>query len=88
MALKTIHAPHILLPRKGVDLTAFAVIACDQFTSNQEYWKEVDKLCEGKPSTYHMMFPEAYLGKVDEEKYISQINKTIQEYLDDEVLVD
>ncbi len=88
MALKTIHAPHILLPRKGVDLNAFAVIACDQFTSNQEYWKEVDKLCEGKPSTYHMMFPEAYLGKVDEEKYISQINKTIQEYLDDEVLVD
>ena len=88
MVLKTIHAPHILLPRKGVDLTAFAVIACDQFTSNQEYWKEVDKLCEGKPSTYHMMFPEAYLGKVDEEKYISQINKTIQEYLDDKVLVD
>ena len=88
MSLKTIHAPHILLPRKGVDLNAFAVIACDQFTSNQEYWKEVDKLCEGKPSTYHMMFPEAYLGKVDEEKYISQINKTIQEYLDDKVLVD
>ena len=88
MSLKTIKAPHILLPRRGVDLSSFAVIACDQFTSNLEYWKEVEKLTKNKPSTYHMMFPEAYLGKVDEEKYIENINKTIQEYLDDGVLVD
>ena len=88
MSLKTIKAPHILLPRPGVDLTSFAVIACDQFTSNLEYWKEVEKLTKNKPSTYHMMFPEAYLGKVDEEKYIENINKNIQGYLDDGVLVD
>jgi uncharacterized protein (DUF1015 family) len=88
MSFKTIKAPHILLPRPGVDLTSFAVIACDQFTSNLEYWKEVEKLTKNKPSTYHMMFPEAYLGKVDEEKYIENINKNIQGYLDDGVLVD
>ena len=88
MSLKTIKAPHILLPRPGVDLTSFAVIACDQFTSNLDYWKEVEKLTKNKPSTYHMMFPEAYLGKVDEEKYIENINKNIQGYLDDGVLVD
>jgi len=86
--LKTIVAPHILLPRKDVDLHSFAVIACDQFTSNQEYWKQVHELTKGKPSTYHMMLPEAYLGKVDEEKYIAQINKTIEGYLKDGVLVD
>lgn len=85
---KTIIAPHILLPRKDIDLHAFAVIACDQFTSNQEYWKQVDEIAKGKPSTYHMMFPEAYLGKVDEEKYIAKINKTIEGYLKDGVLVD
>lgn len=86
--LKTIKAPHILLPKKGVDLTSFAVIACDQFTSNQEYWKQVHDLVKDKPSTYHMMFPEAYLGKVDEEKYIANINKTIDRYLSDSTLVD
>lgn len=84
----TIKASHILLPRKGVDLNAFAVIACDQFTSNQEYWKKVDELAKGKPSTYHMMLPEAYLGHVDEKSYIDQINKNIQGYLNDGVLVD
>lgn len=84
----TIRAPHILLPREGVDLNAFAVIACDQFTSNQDYWKEVDKLTKGKPSTYHMMFPEAYLGHTDEKVYIDQINKNIKEYLDKQILVD
>lgn len=86
--MPTIIAPHILLPNKDVDLNAFAVIACDQFTSNMEYWEKVDKLAKGKPSTYHMMFPEAYLGHVDEEKYIAKINKNIQEYLDKNVLVD
>ena len=86
--LKTIKAPHILLPKKGVDLTSFAVIACDQFTSNQEYWKQVHELVKDKPSTYHMMFPEAYLGKVDEEKYIANINKTIDRYLSEGTLVD
>lgn len=86
--MPTIIAPHILLPNKDVDLNAFAVIACDQFTSNMEYWEKVDKLAKGKPSTYHMMFPEAYLGHVDEEKYIANINKNIQEYLDKNILVD
>ncbi len=86
--MPTIVAPHILLPRKDVDLNAFAVIACDQFTSNLEYWNDVDKLTKNKPSTYHMMFPEAYLGHVDEGKYIANINKNIEEYLDKNVLVD
>lgn len=84
----SIRAPHILLPRKDIDLNAFAVIACDQFTSNIPYWKEVEKLAEGKPSTYHMMFPEAYLGHVDEEAYISKINQTIDKYLKENILVD
>ena len=36
--IKTIHTPHIYLPRKGVDMSKYAVIACDQYTSNLEYW--------------------------------------------------
>lgn len=88
MAFKTIKAPHILLPRKGIDMTAWAVIACDQFTSQLDYWEDVEKLVGNKPSTLRMMFPEAYLGKVDEEAYIKKTNETIKKYLSDGTLVD
>lgn len=88
MSLRTIKAPHILLPRKGVDMNAWAVIACDQFTSNMEYWEDVEKLVGNKPSTLRMMFPEAYLGKVNDDAFIDQVNKTIQSYLDTHILED
>ncbi len=88
MEFTTIKAPHILLPNKNVDLSSFAVIACDQFTSNLDYWKSVEEIAKDKPSTLHMMFPEAYLGRVDERKYIDNINKTIDNYLRDGTLVD
>jgi len=88
MSFSTIRAPHILLPRKGVDMNAWAVIACDQFTSNMEYWEDVEKLVGDKPSTLRMMFPEAYLGKVDDVAFIDQVNKTIKSYLDTHILED
>ena len=88
MSFTTIKAPHILLPKKGVDMTKFAVIACDQFTSQLDYWDSLKKEIGDAPSTFHMMFPEAYLGKVDEPKYIEKINKTIESYLEDKTLVD
>lgn len=88
MAFTTIKAPHILLPKKGVDMNAWAVIACDQFTSNIKYWEDVERLVGDKPSTLRMMFPEAYLGRVDDTQFIKQVNSTIQNYLDSGVLVD
>ena len=88
MPFSTIRAPHILLPKKGVDMNAWAVIACDQFTSNMEYWEDVEKLVGDKPSTLRMMFPEAYLGKVDDVAFINNVNKTIQSYLDTHILED
>ena len=88
MPFSTIRAPHILLPKKGTDMTVFAVIACDQFTSQVDYWDSLKERIGNKPSTFHMMFPEAYLGRVDEEAYIEKINSTIQDYLDSQVLVD
>ena len=88
MSFTTIKAPHILLPKKGVNMTAWAVIACDQFTSQLDYWERVENLVGEQPSTLRMMFPEAYLGKVDEKAYIDKINETIQKYLDEKVLVD
>ena len=88
MAFSTIKAPHILLPKKGVDMTAWAVIACDQFTSQLDYWEDVEELVGDKPSTLRMMFPEAYLGKVEAKEFINIVNKNIQDYLDNGILVD
>jgi len=77
-----IKAPEILLPQ--TDMNKWAVVACDQFTSEPKYWEDVAKLTEGAPSTYHMILPEAYLGK-NNDKYISEINKNMFDYLNRDI---
>lgn len=73
--------PDIYLPRPGVDLTRWAVIACDQYTSQPEYWHKVEKIVGEAPSTLNMIFPEVYLGKPGAEERIRGIQKTMQDYL-------
>lgn len=46
-----VQIPQVYLPKKGIDLTRWAVIACDQFTSQPEYWQQVEKLVGDSPST-------------------------------------
>ena len=70
-----IQVPQILLPRKGVDLTRWAVIACDQFTSQPEYWQKVERLIGDAPSTNNLIFPEVYLEKPGEDTRISTIQE-------------
>ena len=88
MPFSTIKAPHILLPRKGVDMGAYAVIACDQFTSQIEYWDKLKEDIGNKVSTFHMIFPEAYLESVNGDEYINKINVNINKYLEKKDLVD
>lgn len=85
---RIVFAPHILLPEKGTDMTAYAVIACDQFTSQIEYWNDLRDMVGDKLSTFHMIYPEAYLENTNQEKYINQINANINKYLKDNRLVD
>jgi hypothetical protein len=59
-----LHPGGILLPQ-GVDLEKWAVIACDQFTSQPEYWQEVQRIVGGAPSTLEMIYPEAWLHEGD-----------------------
>ena len=47
---------HILLP-KDVDMTKWSVVACDQYTSEPEYWKEVEKEVGSTPSTLNLILP-------------------------------
>lgn len=51
----------ILLPREDVYLPAWAVVACDQFTSQPDYWEEAALQVGGQPSTLRLILPEVYL---------------------------
>lgn len=74
-----VKVPNILLP-KDVDMEKWAVIACDQFTSQEDYWKDLEKLVGKEKSTMNLIFPEVYLEK-DNSKRIEKINSTMDKYL-------
>ena len=69
-------------------MSAYAVIACDQFTSQVEYWNDLKDMIGDKLSTFHMIYPEAYLESTDQNEYIQKINQNIDSYLKDNLLVD
>ena len=70
----------ILLP-KDADMAKWAVIACDQFTSDQAYWDRVRAFAGDAPSTIHLILPEAELGSEGEAAHIAEINRTMEAYL-------
>lgn len=86
--IKTVKASHIYLPNKKVDMSKYAVIACDQYTSNLEYWDSLKEYVKDEVSTFHMIYPEAYLETTDKSSYINNINKNINRYLANNDLVD
>jgi hypothetical protein len=81
-----IQIPQIYLPKKGTDLTKWAVIACDQFTSQPEYWNEVEKIVGDAPSTLNLTFPEVYLEKSGGEERIKNIQASMRKYMEEGVL--
>ncbi len=76
-----IQAPEILIPNNQIDFTKWAVVACDQFTSQPEYWNVVEKIIGQSPSAYNLILPEAYLGTEKEQTHSSKINSLMEEYL-------
>jgi hypothetical protein len=73
--------PEILVPSEGVDIGAWAVIACDQYTSEPEYWENVARLVGDKPSALRCVLPELYLGSERTGEAIAAIKKTMNEYM-------
>ena len=71
----------ILLPKGEYD--KWAVIACDQYTSDKEYWEDVENIVGSAPSTLNLILPEIYLGETDSR--VEKINKTMADYLKDNV---
>ncbi|MGN1116542.1 MAG: DUF1015 domain-containing protein [Candidatus Ornithomonoglobus sp.] len=70
----------ILLP-KNQDFTKWSVVACDQYSSEPEYWKRAAELAGDAPSTLNIIFPEAYLNDGNDDERIKKINATMEEYL-------
>ena len=70
----------ILLP-KSADMTKWSCIACDQFTSEPEYWLEAERLVGDEPSTLRLMLPEAWLGLRSSAAETRAIYRAMQDYV-------
>ena len=82
--MRTIKCVDILLP-KVAEPEKWAVVSCDQFTSQREYWKELESFVGDAPSALKLIFPEVYLEDEDGEERTKKINATMKEYLDTNV---
>ncbi len=71
----------ILIPQ-NLDFTKWSVVACDQYTSEPEYWQEVKETVGDSPSTLNIIFPEVYLENSDSGERIKNINRTMEHYLE------
>ena len=72
----------ILLPGPDVDLQRWAVVACDQYTAQPDYWAEVEDVVGDAPSTLRLVYPEVYLNEADPHRRIDAINTTMRDYLE------
>ena len=79
--MKTIRSCDILVPN-GCEHEKWSVVACDQFTSEREYWHKLERYVGDAKSTLKFIFPEAYLEDDDKDERIENINRTMREYLD------
>lgn len=75
-----IKSAEILLP-KNANMNKWACIACDQFTSEKEYWNQLEEHVKGEKSVLNLVLPEIYLDS-NMESRIKKINKNIEEYVD------
>ena len=75
---------NILIPKK-TDMYKWCVVACDQYTSEPDYWREVNKIVGDSPSTLNLTLPEIFLEEDDVEDRIKKINKNMKKYVDDDL---
>lgn len=80
-----IQTTSILIPLANADKKKWAVIACDQYSSEPEYWKSVEKTVKDSPSSLNLVFPECYLDKGNNDEIIANINSTMNDYLNQDL---
>ncbi len=82
-----LHVPTILLPNQDIDMTKWSVIACDQYTSQPEYWEKVYALVNSSPSSLNIILPEIYLKSCNINKKAEYINKNMLDYVKKGILI-
>jgi hypothetical protein len=87
-ASRAFRLPRLCLPRRGLDLRKWAVIACDQYTAERDYWQRVAAEVGDAPSTLHLVYPEAFLGEADGAARIARIQAAMRDYLTRGLLAD
>ena len=75
---------NILIP-KNIDMSKWSVVACDQYTSEMNYWKEVEEIVGDSPSTLNLILPEIYLEEKDVEERIIKINSNMEKMLQEDI---
>ncbi|MBQ6495191.1 MAG: DUF1015 domain-containing protein [Bacilli bacterium] len=76
---------NILIPKKNIDMYKWSVVACDQYTSEPDYWQEVNNIVGNNPSTLNITLPEIYLEDNDVEERIKRINKNMEDMLNNNI---
>lgn len=84
--MNCLHVPQILMPREDIDLSRWAVIACDQYTSQPEYWKTTENIVKDAPSTLKITLPEVYLESDNVDERVSSIHETMKKYVNEGIL--
>ncbi len=87
MHSRVVQVPEVLLPARDMDLTRWAVVACDQFTAQPEYWAQADRIVGEVPSTLRLVYPEAFLGQSESQR-IAGIHSSMKAYLEGNVFAD
>lgn len=77
--MRTFDKCNILVPQ-GINLTKWSVVACDQYTSEPDYWDMVSAVAGNEPSCFNIIYPEIYLNEPDKSERISAIHKTMADY--------
>ncbi len=77
------HNADILIPNSSVDMSKWSVIACDQYTSEPEYWEQVSANVSSAPSTLNLILPELYLEQDGVSERIDAIHEAMDKYLAD-----
>ena len=76
---------HILMPKSNIDLHKWAVVACDQYTSQPDYWAKTADIVGDNISSLHLILPEVYLEKENTSEKIKKIHNTMNEYIQNNI---
>lgn len=82
------HNADILIPNESIDMSKWAVIACDQYTSEPEYWETTKNTVADNPSALNLILPEIYLENDNVSEKIENIHSVMDKYITDGIFTE